>query len=180
MPRFIHLAPEPLAKRVRRNGIRARRVGDWFARRGLPDVDRLVWAFPVLPSFTLSHQWLRELKHEGARTLVAITFRLDDAEPVFASHYRDTPRAMTAAEAVGVILAQPEPLGYEVMVPRRIEPSEIVAVRHVPQNVGWRIMPERQKIWICSCPVCVTPGTVKSARRRVQFDRYVNRGGASR
>jgi hypothetical protein len=178
MPRFIHLAPEPLAKRVRRNGIQATRIGDWFARRGLPDVDRLVWAFPVTPSYSISHQWLRELKHEGVRTLVAITFRLGDEEPVFVRHYREDPRRMTAAEAAGVILSQPEPLGYEVMVPRRIKPSEIVAVRPVAQKVGWRIMPERQKIWICSCPVCVAPGTVKSARRRAQFDRYVNRSAS--
>ena len=52
---------------------------------------------------------------------------------------------MTAAAAVGIILSQPEPLGYEVMIPRRIKPSEIVAVRHVAQKLGWRTIPGTQR-----------------------------------
>ena len=82
---------------------------------------------------------------------------------------------MTAAAAVGIILSQPEPLGYEVMIPRRIEPSEIVAVRHVAQKLGWRTIPGTQKAPICSCPVCVPPGTVKSARRRIHFEEAQDR-----
>jgi hypothetical protein len=179
MPRFIHLAPEPMAKRIRRNGIQPTRVRDWLVRSGLKGIDRLVWAFPVTPSFTVSHQWLRELKREGVRTLVAITFRIDDDEPVLARHYRETPRPMTAAEAVALILAQPEPLGYEVMIPRRITPSEIVAVRHVPQKLGWRTIPGKRGVLVCSCPMCVPPGTVKSARRRVDFEHYLNRRSLS-
>jgi hypothetical protein len=128
-----------------------------------------VWSFPVTPNYAVSHQWLRELKREGAKTLIAVVFRIDDNEPVFARHYREVPRAMTAAAAVGVILSQPEPLGYEVMIPRRIKPSEIVAVRHVAQKLGWRTIPGTQKASICLCPVCVAPGTVKSARRRARF-----------
>jgi hypothetical protein len=171
MPRFTHLAPEPLAKRIRRSGIQPTRVGAWL---GLGAYDRLVWAFPVTPSFTLSHQWLRELKRTGARAMVAVTFRIGDEEPVLARHYNEPPRAMTAAEAAGLILAQPKPLGYEVMIPRRIRPAEIIAVRHVPQKIGWRTAPDRRTLWVCSCPVCVAPGTVKSARRRADFHHYFN------
>jgi hypothetical protein len=173
MARFIHLAPEPLAKRVWRSGIRPTRIGDWFARSGIRGLDRAVWAFPVMPSFTLSHQWLRELKRKGARTLVAVTFRIEDDELVLARHYRQKPQPMTAAEAIGAILAQPEPLGYEVMVPRRIKPSEIVAVRSVPQKVGWRTIPDRKRMTIigCTCPMCIPPGTVKSAQRRAKLER---------
>ena len=97
MARFIHLAPEPLAKRIRRNGIQPTRAPAMMARLGLTGIDRAVWAFPVTPSFTLSHQWLRELKREGVRTLVAVSFRLDDDEPVLARHYSKTPQPMTAA-----------------------------------------------------------------------------------
>lgn len=176
MPRFIHLAPEPLARRIRRNGIQPTRAGDWLARNGVADFDRLVWAFPVTPSFAVSHQWLRELKREGVRTLVAVVFRIADDEPVLARHYREAPRRMTAAQAAGLILSQREPLGYEVMVPRRIEPAEIVAIRHVPQKLGWRTIPGSRMPFVCSCPLCVPPGTVKSARRRAHFDRYLDRG----
>src|SRR5262245_58890118 len=87
MARFIHLAPEPLTKRIRRNGIQPTPARDWLARSGIDDVDRVVWAFPVTPSFTVSHQWLRELKRTGARTIVAATFRIADDEPVLAGHY---------------------------------------------------------------------------------------------
>ena len=177
MPRFIHLAPEPLAKRIRRHGIQPTRIRGWPAFDGLADIDRAVWAFPVTPSFTVSHQWLRELKRGGVRTLVGIVFRIADNEPVLARHYSAPPRRMTAAEAVGSILSQPEPLGWEVLIPRRIAASEIVAVRHLPQTLGWRTIPDRQRIVVCSCPRCVEPGTVKAARRRAQFAQFVDRRG---
>lgn len=175
MPRFIHLAPEPLVKRIQRNGIQPTSIRGWGPRWSLPGVDRLVWSYPITPSFTVTHQWLRELKRGGARTLSAVVFRIDDEEPVFVRHYSQTPHAMTAAEAVGVILSQPEPLGYEIMIPRRIKPSEIIGVRHVPQKLGWRTVPGVQEPMVCSCPICVQPGTVKSARRRVQFDACLDR-----
>jgi len=175
MPRFIHLAPEPLIRRIRRNGIQPTSIRGWGPRWHLPGVDRLVWSFPVTPNYAVSHQWLRELKREGAKTLIAVVFRIDDDEPVFVRHHREVPRAMTAAAAVGIILSQPEPLGYEVMIPRRIKPSEIVAVRHVAQKLRWRTIPGTQKAPICSCPVCVPPGTVKSARRRVHFEEAQDR-----
>ena len=175
MPRFIHLAPEPLIRRIRRNGIQPTCIRGWGQHWHLPGVDRLVWSFPVTPNYAVSHQWLRELKREGAKTLVAVVFRIDDDEPVFVRHYSQFPRAMTAAAAVGVILSQPEPLGYEVMIPRRIKRSEIVAVRHVAQKLGWRTIPGTQKASICFCPVCVPPGTVKSARRRAHFEEVQDR-----
>jgi hypothetical protein len=124
----------------------------------------------VTPNYTVSHQWLRELKRGGAKTLVAVVFRVDDDEVVFARHYSEVPREMSAAAAVGVILSHPEALGYEVMIPRRIKPSEIVAVRHVAQKLGWRTIPGTQKVSLCTCPVCVPPGTVTSSRRRAQFE----------
>lgn len=123
MPRFIHLAPESLAKRIRRNGIQPTSIRGWGPRWHLPGVDRLGWSFPVTPNYTVSHQWLRELKRDGTKTLVAVIFRVEDSEIVFARHYSEIPRAMTASAAVGIILSQPEALGYEVMVPRRIRPS---------------------------------------------------------
>ena len=173
MPRFIHMAPEPLASRIERNGIQPTRTRGWPDGSSLAGIDRAVWAFPMTPSFTVSHQWLRELKRFGVRTLVAIDFRVADNEPVYAHHYSHAPERMTAAAAVGLILSQPDPLGWEVMIPRRIRPAEIVGVRHVPQKLGWRTIPDRNKALICDCPQCVSPGTVKSTRRRAQFAAYV-------
>jgi hypothetical protein len=153
MPRFIHLAPESVVKRIRRNGIQPTKIRGWGRRWHLPGIDRLVWSFPVTPNYAVSHQWLRELKRWGVKTLVAVVFRIDDDEVVFARHSRGIPREMSAAAAVGIIFSHPEPLGYEVMIPRRIKPIEIVAVRHVAQKLGWRKIPGTQKASICPCPV---------------------------
>jgi hypothetical protein len=175
MPRFIHLAPESVVKRIRHNGIQPTRIRGWGPRWHLPGTDRLVWSFPVTPNYVVSHQWLRELKRWGARTLIAVVFRIDDDEAVFARHYSEVPRQMSAAAAVGVILSHPEPLGYEVMIPRRIKPGEIVAVRHVTQKLGWRTNPRPREASYCPCPMCVPPGTVKAARRRAQFEELQDR-----
>lgn len=176
MPRFIHLAPEALVKRIERNGIQPTRIRGWPQDAPMSAIDRAVWAFPVMPSFTVSHQWLRELKRFGVRTLVAMVFRLDDREPVYVRHYSHAPEPTTAAQAVGLILSQEDPLGWEVMIPRRIRPAEIVGVRHVPQKLGWRTIPDRNKGLVCDCPVCVSAGTVKSSIRRAQFAAYLERG----
>ncbi|MEK0099377.1 HEAT repeat domain-containing protein, partial [Streptomyces sp. A475] len=53
MAMFVHLTPRANAARIRRAGIRA-------AGRH-PDGGRGVFCFPVLASYTLTHQWLREL-----------------------------------------------------------------------------------------------------------------------
>jgi hypothetical protein len=66
------------------------------------------------------------------------------------------------------------------MIPRRIKPTEIVAVRHVAQKLGWRTIPGTQKASICTCPVCVPPGTVKSSRRRAQFEEAFNASRSAR
>ncbi len=124
MPRFVHLAREAMAKRIVVNGIRPRRIPRHPADLLGEDPDRLIWAFPLLQDFAASYQWLRELKWCGARTIVAIVFKIDDDEPVFVRHFGQEPRAMSAAEAYGFILRLDNPLGYELMIPRRIRPPK--------------------------------------------------------
>ena len=60
MPLFVHLTPEKQAKRIRRAGI-----------RGCPGV----YCLPVGPDYYVSHQWLRELKRRGQRTIVGVYFQ---------------------------------------------------------------------------------------------------------
>jgi hypothetical protein len=118
VPLLVHIAPENKVSAIRRNGIAPRRLS--APLQAYAGIDRLVWAFPVLPSYTLTYSWGRELKRSGATTLAAITFRVADDQPVLASHFSQQPAAMTAASAVGVILAASDPRGYEIMIPRRI------------------------------------------------------------
>lgn len=156
MVMLVHIAPENRVKRILRSGI--------APARGR------VWAFPVLASYTLTHSWSRELKRSGATTLASITFRVPDDEIVLARHYREEPREMTAAEAVGTILRQADPRGYEIMVPRRIQPSEIVRARTLPKAIGWRYYPEAkgQRPWACDCDFCQPKGAVNAKRDRAR------------
>lgn len=166
MPRLVHIAPLAEARKIRRNGIRARKVSGW-----IDGYDRFVWAFPVLPSYVLTHSWMRELKRMGTTSLVAVTFKIGDEEPAFVRHYREQPQAMTAAAATGVIHARPDPRGYEIVVPRSIDPREIVRIAVLPRGIGWRYMPEAKSTdrWPCDCPMCVPRGEVNARRYRMRL-----------
>src|SRR5262245_45946915 len=128
MTLLVHTTAENRAKRIARNGI--------TPARGV------VWAFPILQSHTLTHSWSREMKRTGRTTLSAVSFRVPDDEMVFARHYREQRRSMTVAEAVGYIRGRPDLRGYEIMLRRRVNPSEIVPVRVLPKAIGWRYYPE--------------------------------------
>lgn len=177
MPRLVHIAAENASKRIRRNGIAARR---WMPDpEGHPEHNRVVWAFPILPSYTLTHTWARELKRWRSTALVAVTFRIADDEQVYVGHYSNTPRIASAADAVGIIVAADDVRGYQIIVPRRIEPKEIVHVRIMPKAIGWRYWPTAKgaPMRMCNCPVCMPRGEVKAQRyRRRVVKRMVEAG----
>ncbi|MFC4911423.1 hypothetical protein [Actinomadura gamaensis] len=105
MATFVHLTPAGNVPRIRRSGIRAVSHGQ--------DGDRGVYLFPVLPSHTLTHQWLRELARWGGQGgHVAVHVRLDDAEPVLVGHYGRPQVEVPASEAVARRLRErlPHPL----------------------------------------------------------------------
>ena len=168
MTLLVHITAENLARRIARNGI--------------CPVRGFVWAFPLLESYTLTHSWSREMKRSGRTTLSAVSFRVPDDEMVFARHYREQRRAMTAAEAVGYIRGRPDPRGYEIMLKRRVNPNEIVRVRVLPKAIGWRYYPEAKgkSPWTCDCEVCVPRGEVKASRQRVRLAEHIRRADAAR
>ena len=99
MTLFVHIAPENRAAVIRRTGIAPTR---WRPDPSAhPEWDRAVWAFPVLPSYTLTHSWARELKRSGRSTLAAIAFRVPDDEARFARHYRE--RVFARMRAAGMV-----------------------------------------------------------------------------
>lgn len=174
MPRLVHIAPQSEAAKIRRNGIRARRIKGWIEGH-----DCFVWTFPVLESYTLTHQWMRELKRFGTTTLVAFTVRVPDDELVFFRHFSSAPCAATAAESVGVIRNAEDPRGYEIIIPRRIEPKEIAGFRTLPRAIGWRYYPgaKNQPMKTCDCPCCMPRGEVKAARYRASVANAMRRQG---
>ncbi|MEV5570221.1 HEAT repeat domain-containing protein [Spirillospora sp. NPDC052269] len=158
MAMFVHLTSAANVQRIRRSGIRA--VSRGHSGRG-------VYCFPVLPSYTLTHQWLRELAHFGAQgRLVAVHIRLDDDQPVLAGRYNDAQPTVSAAEAVQRIAALDDPRGWEVFVPRAIQPREVHRIRTVPQVAGWRYRPNAHGTRPCTCYGCRVRGEYGSRRLR--------------
>ncbi len=160
---FVHLTAAANAARIRRAGIRAASHGQ--------DGARGVYCFPVLPSYTLTHQWMRELgrfDRRGGR--VAVHVRLDDAQPVLVGPYWDGVRGaeatVPAAEAVRRIAALDDPRGWEVFVPRGIGAGEVHRVRAAPRVVGWRYRPDAHGTRPCTCFGCRVRGGYGARRLR--------------
>ncbi len=92
MAMFVHLTPEKSVDAIRRGGIKAR-LADESRPKG-------VFAMPVTADFYVSHQWLRELKRGGQRTICAVYFRIPDEERVYIGHYAAEPLETTAPSSV--------------------------------------------------------------------------------
>jgi hypothetical protein len=76
---------------------------------------------------------------------------------------------MTAADATGVIMRADDPRGYEVLIPRKIQPPELRHTRNAPQVIGWRYWPGAHGREPCGCEVCQR-GTFKAAQLRDRDD----------
>jgi hypothetical protein len=159
MPLLVHIASESDAAAIARGGIKPLRD-----RPG-------IYAMPVMPNFVASHQWLRELKRRGDRTMSGVCFRIPDGETVLLGHYSQTPVEVAAAQAAGAILNADNPLGMQIVVPRKILPKEIVRVRRLPQTLGWHYYPKAHGVRPCGCPACIGRGDIKSRKLRAAFER---------
>lgn len=123
---------------------------------------------PVIDDFLLTHQWVRELKRRGHRTAVGIYFRIADNEQVWAGEYNSPKSKLTSAKAAAQ-LRTGKILGFEVIIPRSIMPTEITAIRLLPA-VGWRYFPEAKgKPPRCLCRYC-NRGDIKSKKMRKRLD----------
>lgn len=163
MATFVHLTPEKNVGSITRAGIKTHQT--WHA-----EVPEGVYAMPVVPNFVIAHQWLRELKHSGQRTICGVYVRIPDDEQVFLGHYRQAHARCSAAEALGVIMHNANAEGYEVVIPRKIEANEVTAVRHLPQVLGWRYYPGAHGHMPCGCPVCQPKGGIKTRKIRKAFE----------
>ena len=163
MPILTHLAAEKDAPSIRRAGIKGSDTG-----HGTP---MGVFCMPMLPNFLATHQWLRELKRRGQRTIVAVDFRLSPGEPIWVGHYGRPHEEMSLGRAIGMLMKVSDALGFEVIVPRSIRRGEIVRVRSLRQVLGWRYFPDAHgKRPNCACRIYIPMGTIKSRRLRYRLD----------
>ncbi|GAA0807138.1 HEAT repeat domain-containing protein [Spirilliplanes yamanashiensis] len=162
MALFVHCAPEPLARRIRRAGLTTARTH----------------CFPVLPVYPVTHQWARELRRRGHRTTVAVTFTVPDTEPVEVGHYHGPKQTLPASAAAGLVRGLDDPLGYEVVLHRPVPPGDLRRVRRVPGTVGWRYRPGEHGRRPCACPACLPRGGYGAERLRARLGE--SRRGARR
>jgi hypothetical protein len=158
---LVHVTPERNMRSIARTGIAAR-------SRGLSG-ESGVYCMPILASFTLTHQWVRELRRWHPGVLVAVHVRLKDDTPVTVGRYGAEPATLSAAQAGELVRTLVDPRGYEVFVPRAVAAGEVRKVRRIPQGIGWRYMPGAHGTAPCACPACLTPGTPGAAKIRRRF-----------
>lgn len=159
---FVHLAPESARAAIRRSGIKRSPTPE-----GIP---LSVYAMPLTGNFYIAHQWMRELKASGARSMVAVYFRIPDDEPVWVGHYREVHAQVTASEAIGIVMHAENAEGFEVLVPRKVTAKEIHRIKHLLQVVGWRHYPEAHGRKPCGCSFCQQYGRPGSAKLRERYE----------
>ncbi|SIN93724.1 hypothetical protein SAMN05444166_1693 [Singulisphaera sp. GP187] len=162
MPILTHLTSEKHAGAIRRSGIRVA-TGGFGTYRG-------VFCMPVLPDYFTTHQWLRELKRRGQRTIVAVDFRLRSDDPAWVGHYNRPHAETTVGGAIGMLMELADTRGFEVIVPRKIRNDEILRFRTPRQVIGWRYQPDANRTRPCPCRACLPNGTIKSRRLRRRLD----------
>lgn len=155
MPVLVHLADERDWAAIEKNGIKPGK-----GRQG-------IFCMPVTQSFYVSHQWLRELKRRGVRSYVGVYFKLDSNTMLYAGKYHEEHRYIPLGKAIKEIMSMEDPMGYELLIDRKIEAKEIESIRMLPQNMGWRYFPASHEKGIsCSCPMCLPRGEIKAKRLR--------------
>lgn len=166
---LVHLIDERDSASVRRSGIKGL-TRDISTSAGIQTVDRAVFAMPVLQNYFASHQWVRELKRRGMRSIAAAYFRLRSDAHVWVGKYNGEHRLVPLGHAAGLIMREPDPRGWEIVVRGAVPPGQIHAIRPVPQVVGWRFFPESHDKgpWKCLCSFCLAGqrGDIKSRRLR--------------
>lgn len=150
MPIFVHLTSEKNIKSIRRTGIRQEVIHCVESPKG-------IFCMPVIGDFYATHQWARELIRFGLRNPYAVYFRLPDNEPVWYGRYNNDHRKMTASEALNIFAGEKDQMGFQVILPRKVLPNEIVKFRSVPP-LGWRFSPSAKGTKPCLCPICISRG----------------------
>lgn len=159
MPILVHLADERERSSIKKNGVK---IGK--NRQG-------IFCMPVLQNFYVSHQWIREIKRSGARTIIGVYFKLDSKDLVYAGKYNQEHKRISLGEAIKEIMSMDDPLGYELIVNRKIEVKEIEKIKILPQKIGWRYYPSsHNKKPTCACPVCIPSGSIKGKRLRDKIE----------
>ncbi len=179
MPRLVHLARASNARTIERAGIRGGLASVLEAGGKESTIERAVFAMPLVPDFSVTYQWVRELRRWHGERIVAVHFVLPSDEELLVGRYNAAHERLPLREAVRRVLA--EPLGSEIVVPRSVRRREVMGIRDVTQLVGWTEVPEPKSNFDCLCQACVPAGTRDLMRRvRASFERHVTEARKAR
>lgn len=144
---FVHLFDANKTSRITKSGILATKT-NLDGKRGF-------YCTPVAMDFYRTHQWLRELKRSGVKTIHAAQFELNPGTPVWVGRYNGDHIEVTAAVAASIFKEHKDGLGLDVIVPHSVLRSAITRIYAPSQVIGWRIHPEAKgKKPFCGCKYC--------------------------
>jgi len=147
VPQFVHLADSRKIARILKSGIAT-------AKTRLNGI-RGLYCTPVSKDYYRTHQWLRELKRTGVKSIHAVQFSIPSHQLVWVGRFNDEHIQVTAAEAAGIFEKHETGLGLEVIVPDRIAHSSITRTYMPSQVIGWRFTPEAKgNKPFCGCKYC--------------------------
>jgi hypothetical protein len=147
LAQFVHLSDSRKICRIARSGIRV----------GITSLEGVkgVYCTPVSRDFFRTHQWLRELKRSGKKTLHAIQFRLPNDTIVWIGRYNELHIQTTAGEAAAAFELHKDGLGLEIIVPCSVPRSAITRIYVPSQVLGWRFYPDAKgRKPFCGCKYC--------------------------
>lgn len=165
MTRLVHITAAENEKKILSAGIKPIKHG-------------YIYFMPHLNNFLISHQWARELKRWGVKNFMAIDFKLPDDELVWYGKYSVQHKKMPLNQAISLFLQEPDPLGFEFCIERKISPKEIVKTRHIPKPMGWRYTPQAHGTKPCPCPMCLQKGGYKTQSLKEQSKTTLSRNEA--
>jgi hypothetical protein len=87
MPRLVHLTRASRARTIERAGIAGRPVSVLEAGGQHAKIERGVFAMPLVPDFSVTYQWLRELRQWHGERMVAAHFVVSSDEEVLVGRY---------------------------------------------------------------------------------------------
>lgn len=160
MAMFVHLTSEKNRESISHVGIRLETIH-------YPECQKGIFCMPVIEDFYATHQWARELMRFGLRNPCGVYFRLPDDETVWYGQYNDRHVKATASQAVAAFMKAKNRMGFQVVLPRKVHPEEIVRIRLVPP-LGWRFYPVAKGRKPCLCPACIGRGEYGSRKLLAQ------------
>ncbi|MGD9981106.1 MAG: hypothetical protein AB7H66_01735 [Hyphomonadaceae bacterium] len=163
MVMLVHVTAAKLEPTIKRSGLRTR-YG--------------IYAFPVLPNFTLTHQWGREIMKWKRQPMIGVYFRIPDDEVVRFGRYGRVMRTLSAARAVGEIRKEVDARGFQIIIDRAVTADEIARIAPLRGVTGWRHKPDAHGRRPCGCPGCIARGEPGARKIRARYEEEERRAEA--